>query len=485
MASLRLISNILLLIPLSAVAQIDEAIVEHAGSVPGLTEKAWNNPALLSVKYSTSLSAVNASFHNSDKERFGEFKAESYMKLKRITISAHAVYNNGAKHNVRFCENVDLDKIYPYLTYDAVGGNLNLERYAFGGKVGVKISDRWDAGGFISYNAGLFYRNVDPRPRIITGDFKLGAGGAYSLSDNYKVGLSLNFNKYKQSCGITFMSELGASKIYHLTGLGSHYNRFAGLGNSTYYNGNSFGGSLTLLPVVSGLYIDISAQKGKMNLILEDLNKLPMSRIDIRDLSVEAGYKSKIWGVTVYADVLRKHGYENIFGDAASGQYPQIGSVAMHILNQNIYGVRGTVDLPIRHTVLSVTPALNYYHYKEIYREPRKLLKCDNLSSSVEVKAISVIADKVIVSGGIKYDLRSPLSNDFENVSANTEDLKNHISILKDGYDAATSTSHNFSATLGADLMICRNRYAVGIDLTYVRDKLSGNYSLFTATFKF
>ncbi|MDE7437233.1 MAG: hypothetical protein K2M93_01990 [Muribaculaceae bacterium] len=485
MASPRLLSNLLLLIPLSAFAQIDEAIVEHSSTLPSLTESAWNNPALLSEKYESSLSSVAGSFYNSDKERFGEFKADSYMKLKSITISAHALYNNGAKHNVRFCENVDIDKIYPYLTYDAVGGNLNLERYAFGGEIGVKISDRWDAGGFISYNAGLFYRNVDPRPRIVTGDFKLGAGGAYSLNDNYKVGLYLNFDKYKQSCGITFMSELGASKIYHLTGLGSHYNRFAGLGNSTYYNGNSFGGAVTLLPSTEGIYANVSAHKGKMNLILEDLNKLPMSKIDTRDLSIEAGYKSKIWGVTAFTDILRKHGYENIFGDAASGQYPQIGTVAMHIINQNIYGVKGTVDLPIKRTVLSVTPAVGYSHYKELYRDPKRLLKCDNLTSSVEMKAISVIANRVIVRGGIKYNLVSPVTHDIVNVTTNNDDLTNYISILQEGYETATGTCHNFSASIGADLMICSNKYVIGIDATYVRDKLYGNHSLFSASFKF
>ena len=281
------------------------------------------------------------------------------------------------------------------------------------------------------------------------------------------------------------MSELGASKIYHLTGLGSHYNRFAGLGNSTYYTGNSFGGTVTLLPSAGGIYANISTHKGKMNIILEDLNKLPMSKIDSRELSIEAGYKSKIWGVTAFTDILRKHGYENIFGDAASGQYPQIGTVAMQIINQKIYGVKGIVDLPIKHTVLSVTPAVCYSHYKEIHRDPKRLLKCDNLTSSMEMKAISVIANKVIVRGGIKYNLISPISHDFVNVTTNNDDLTNYISILQEGYVTATKTSHNFSASIGADLMIGRNKYAVGLDATYVRDKLYGNHSLFSASFKF
>ena len=485
MVSPRLLSSVLILSPLVANAQIDKAIMEHSSSLPILTENAWSNPSLLSGEFSSSLSSVNGMFQNSDSDRFGEFKAESYMKLSKVTVAAHALYDNGAKHNVRFCENVDIEKVYPYLTYDAVGGNMNLERYSFGGSVGVDLSERWDVGGSLSYNAGLFYRNVDPRPRIITGNFRLGAGGAYTIGNNYKIGVGLNYGKYKQSCDITFMSELGASKIYHLTGLGSHYSRFAGQGNSTYYNGNSIEAALTLLPVTSGAYFNAAAAIDKINLILEDLNKLPMSRTDCRTFKVEGGYKGNFWGVKAFTEIERKHGYENIFGDAATGQYPQIGSIAMHIINRNIYGVNATTDLSLKNTLLSITPEILYNHYKELYRDPRRSLKCDYLSSSIKVNAVTVIAQKVIVKAGVRYTLHSPLSDSMENVESDNADLANYISILNDGYSIATQTSHNYMATLGADMMICKNRYALGLEISYSSNKLSGNNSLFALSFKF
>ncbi|MDE6339755.1 MAG: hypothetical protein K2K97_08225 [Muribaculaceae bacterium] len=485
MASPRLLSSILILSPLAIHAQIDKAVMEHSATLPNLTENAWSNPSLLSEIYRSSLSSVNVTFHNSSKERFGEFKAESYMKLKKVAVKAHALYNNGARHNVRFCENVDIDKVYPYLTYDAVGGNMNLERYSFGGSVGVNLSGRWDVGGSLSYDAGLFYRNVDPRPRIITGDFCLGAGASYALGEKYKIGAGINYEKYKQSCDITFMSELGESKIYHLTGLGSHYSRFAGQGNSTYYNGNSIDASLTFLPIKSGAYINLSAQFNKINLILEDLNKLPMSLIDSRTFRGEAGYKGNCWGVIALAEIERKHGYENIFGDATTGQYPQIGSIAMHIINRNRYGVNASADLSFKNTLLSLNPEIVYNHYNEIYRDPRRSLKCDNLSSSINVKATSVIANKVVAKAGVQYILHTPISHSMENVGSDIEDLHNFISILNDGYNLVTHATHNYAATIGADLMICKNRYAIGIDLSYSGNKISGNNSRFTLSFIF
>lgn len=485
MASHRLICSVFLLISIKAFPQVGRSIMEHASSMYNLTEDAWINPALSPFKFSLSLSDISTGFYNSKCERYGEFNANAYIKMGNLTLSANALYNNGAKHNVRFCENVDVSKVYPYLTYDAIGGNLNLERYGFAGSVAIDLNDRWNIGGSASYAAGLFYRNVDPRPRDITGDLNLSAGASFSFTNDYAVALSVSYNKYKQSCDIDFKSELGWSTIYHMTGLGSHYKRFAGQGTSSYYNGNGIGINLTLFPIKRGIYANINFTRNNLTHILDDLNKLPMSKINAFSLKSEVGFKSRKWGITAFMDIERRHGYENIFGDAATGQFPLIGSLCMHIINNSSYGIYGTGDLSLGKTLISISPNVYYTHYCEIYREPRKKLVIDDINAGIDLKMTSCVSKKIILRGNIGYRLISPLKTKIENVATTEPDLVPFVDIIMDNYGNASHSGNNLAAGIGIDYLIHHGKYAIGLDASYNMYSRTDDTSIFTLTFKF
>lgn len=481
----RLLINVSLFSSAVAYSQVSSSIEEHFSPMPDIINKAWENPALRRYEYSSPLTTVGGMFYNSSKERYGEFKAETFTKIKKVVITAHASYDNGARHYVRFCENADISKVYPYLTYDAVGGNQNLERYSFGGDVSVKINEKWDVGAKLSYDAGLYSRSVDPRPKNTSGTFIIGAGGAYSLGHNYALGMSASYEKYKQSCDIMFKSELGVSKIYHLTGLGTHYKRFSGQGESSYYSGNSFEGHITLLPLTSGLYFEANLRRETINQILEDFNNLPLTKSNNTEYSVQAGYKGDKWIVVATADISRRHGYENIFGDAATGQYPQIGTLAMYLANSNQFDLRASVEVPILKVSLFINPQVGYNHYREIYREPRKVLSVDNMNAAIECKAITTVAKKVVINGSLGYQFIKPFSHSFENIVTSEEDLQPYLQILKQGYQDAITPAHNLTAGLGGDLLISKGKYAIGLEIAYSRNKLAGDHSTFSASFKF
>lgn len=482
----RLLISSVIFCPLFLFSQVEQAIEQRFSPLPELVENAWENPALVQFKYDQSLTSLTGSFRYSNSERYGEFSAETFTHLNnQVTIAGRAFYDKGANHNIIIGENADIPKVYPYLVYDDAGGKQDLERYSFGGEVAVKLTNHWRIGAYLSYNAGLYYRNVDPRPKNTTGDFNIGIGGSYSITDNYAVGIKGSFNKYKQSSDIIFKSEQGASKIFHLTGLATHYNRFAGSAGSTYYTGKAFDIALTLIPTDAGLYLNATFRKDNLRVILEDFNNLPMARIDSRNFGVHAGYKSRRWSLVASADLSRRHGYENIFGDAASGHYPQIGSLAMHLVNLSNYYVKGSATMNFRKLTLYINPEIEYIHYREVYREPRSVISFDRLAPSLECKAIASVANKFLILGTIGYTWNIPLAHSFENITITDPNLQPYLDAMTQEFGDATSFSGIIQASAGIDWLICSRRYTIGLEAAYRADKLQGNHSVLSASFRF
>ena len=103
-------------------------------------------------------------------------------------------------------------------------------------------------GVSLSYDAGLYYRNIDPRPRNTTGTLTsmqawLCAHGPTTISACRE-----HIEKYRQTCDLMFMrAKREKPRVYHLTGLGNHYARFAGTGYSNYYDGERHLARVTLV----------------------------------------------------------------------------------------------------------------------------------------------------------------------------------------------------------------------------------------------
>jgi len=335
--------------------------------------------------------------------------AVTYTKYGTSTLWGHGRYTNSTVSDIVWNETADADLLYPYLTADSIGGDMNRETYDFGAGY-ADHTDRWSWGTSLSYLAKLEYRDVDPRPRNVSGTIDISVGGAYRIADDYYAGMSFYWRRYKQSNDIDFKSETGIAKIFHLTGLGSHYYRFAGTGLSSSYNGCRYAISTDIYPA-SGLGPFASAHISRFTFskVLVDLNKLPMARAWHNTFEAEAGWLTTLWGATADVAVYRRHGIENVFGNASSGQYPQIESNTMFADNCIAVGVAGRWIAPIP-ALSRITSTLHsrWYHRTVAYIQPYRYTEVSATTVDFDARYDAIHDSKWIFGIGAGFGMYAP-----------------------------------------------------------------------------
>ena len=380
-----------------------------------LPSLAYENPAVKQWMLPRSYSRVGVVAHYTDMnrplsdltgtgERYWGVDARSYMKSGSSTLWGTAHYDNGRQTGQRLSETSDMDVIYPYFTVDSVGGELKMEHYSFSGGY-ASHNDRWAWGAQASYDAGLYYRAVDPRPRNTTGTLNISAGAAYRVFGSYFAALSAGYMKYKQSNDIDFKSQMGVEKIYHYTGMGHHYVRFAGVGYDCDYSGHAWSMTANLYPSSGhGFTATAHLRRFSFSKILTDLNKLPLTRAVDTRLDAQATYTANVWGCGVDFDVFRRRGYENIFGDASSGIYPEIGT--FHRFSHTGFDLlaKGAFQQTIGHgALLGLQAATGFARNEFVYISPAKTRRYD----ATRVKAegtFSIPLNKWRVAVAANYD---------------------------------------------------------------------------------
>lgn len=318
-----------------------ERVGEHRSVFTTPLELAWENPALLHLRYSTSLTSVKAGALLTSEEGGGFFNADTYLKMSNATVTGYARYENSRRRKGQLTETSDEELVGPYLTSADGDGSMRQEVYTFGGSYTAELG-RWRVGISGGYDAGLYYRTVDPRPRNVTGLLQLTPAAAFSISQKYEVAVALPLSKYKQTSSLSFVSELGQNTIHHLTGLGNTYDRFEGQGKSGYYTGHSIGVSGGVMPKESGAYLLAGYSCMSIDHILSDLNNLPLASTSTPVVKVSAGWKRGSWMAGVYGSRERRRGTENIFGDPVSGQYPKICGLTLYSRTRREIGVNGS-----------------------------------------------------------------------------------------------------------------------------------------------
>ncbi len=359
----------------------------------------WNNPAINQYQMNYSFSDVGGAYklrkestaldvQQGDGETVWAFDAKTYIKHKNTTLWGRAYYNNGHIDNVAWNETSDVDMVYPYLMADSVGGKrLNLEKYSFMGGYAFH-SNKLSCGASMSYTAGLYYRNVDPRPRNITADLHVQFGIGYNVLGDYVAGLSASFKKYKQTNEVSFYSELGKEKSFHLTGFANDYTRFAGNETNTYYNGQRWGASLNVHPMSNkGLSVSLEANRLKTEKVLTTLNKLPLTQATFNRLAVETGWLQSCWAVKAQVALSRRVGTENIFGDPAASVYVQIGEIDQFFENKFSWKINGYWEHQFnRMLYIAVLPHVGYSHSNTLYATPTSRQLLDRMFWGVAMK---------------------------------------------------------------------------------------------------
>ena len=152
----------------------------------------------------------------------GFFRTENLHRFERSAVLMGASYERGVKRNVRWNETSDFTLLYPYVMADSVGGDLQREQYAFQGHYAGRSGD-WTWGAGMAYRALHEYRQVDPRPRNVTSDFRVD-GTAGRILGPYALALTLSCRRYHQLQNTAFVNPKGANTtLFHMTGLGSHF----------------------------------------------------------------------------------------------------------------------------------------------------------------------------------------------------------------------------------------------------------------------
>lgn len=396
-----------------------------------LNPEVYRNPATRQWMLPASHSQVGTSYRHGRQSRpvdpqMGEGEtlwtagAETYLKHRSSTLWGDAAYSNGTRINVVWNETSDPSLLYPYLTADSIGGDMKMERYRFSGGYADR-SDRWGWGVTMGYDAGLSYRNVDPRPRNVTGTLDISAGGALRVYGDYHVGMSINYRKYKQSGDMDFKSQLGVEKIYHLTGLATHYHRFAGVGLESYYNGRRFGMTADLVPTSGhGLSLSAAMSRFTFDKVLTGLNKLPLASVWHNDMTIEAAYKSPgpvhDWGIAAHFNAYRRHGNENQFGDASSGVYPLIASIDTYADNSQCIGASALWQYhPMSGGMLLwIKIAGDYRHRAEAYVSPRRRREVNRGNVKLEGLGSWAFARFWRASVNAAFDWAHPFGHTFD-----------------------------------------------------------------------
>lgn len=438
----------------------------------------WQNPALKYFSRDIPFSTLSIGYdRRSDSESvypklgYGSyacrFNAESFITAgDNSAVWGNAGYATGKTLGIQWCETSDPQLLYPYFTADETGGDMSDEYYSFAGGY-ARSGKKFTWGATLGYAAAHHFRNVDPRPRNITGELTLSAGISHSLTANYMAGVSLEWMKYKQSNEIKFVSETHDLPLYQLSGLGTNYNRFAGSSKAADFSGNRLGATLNLFPRQSGWLINLSLYRFTFGKTLRDLNKLPLVSVWHNSLSAEAGYKfitdNRSFAVTADFDAGRRHGTENIFGDAASGSYPRIGSLEMYADNRYGCKLRGFASLRHNRLTYSLTVSGGYSHRKEFYAEPVRCSVIEGIEAEAHMRIRSFLGKRWYGIADASCSFFSPTASELSltPVSSVPESLTHS---LEQAFhcQSVTRCATGFSLTAARSIS---EKYALGITL--------------------
>lgn len=464
-----------------------ERVERHDSRMTDIGKSVYDNPALKQFMQAYSYTVVNVGYALDNKSdavcsMYGKgsdamsFNVGSYIKHNNATLWGEGEYTAGKRRSPVWNEVADAELVYPYITADAVGGDMDNETYRFlGGYSSYNGRLAW--GAMLGYTAGHHYRDVDPRPRNITGRLDLSAGVAYRIAGRYVFAVGGDFMKYKQTGDIDFMSELGQTTVYHLTGLGTDYVRFRGNGFTTHYDGEQYGVQVNVTPEKgNGILAILHLQRMTLETVLDDMNKLPLNSIWHNSLEAGLGYRHvgrTSWGATLESEIYRRHGTENLFGDAASFVYPQIGAVEMYADNAYMVSLRGLIEHKFGNVVLSYEPLFGYSHRCQIYAEPEREWLINNWNMEHSVRMYSLYCRRWHGMAELSWALYRPVSSHLtvENPESSESGL---LDTVYSDFMYASSARRSYSAKYNIRYAVSRNN-ALQLSLYYRHDSYAAS----------
>lgn len=264
----------------------------------------------------------------------GRLDIRTLVRLDSLQAVRGAVrYTGGVKKDVLFSSSSDYFTVYPYVVADTVGGDVRKEEYFFsGGYAGRRGRFHWGLEG--GYRALHEFRKVDPRPRNIVSDLEVRGSAAWRMWPAYHLELTLGYRRYSQTQTLSFLSERGKnSAIFHLTGLGGHFARFAGATDSymnTRYAGNGLVVEAALRPFrQQGWNAIVSYSLLDLTHYLPNLNQVPYTELYTREIEARCHYLSQegdwAWKAGLRGHLEWRQGQESVLDNGNAGYLQELG----------------------------------------------------------------------------------------------------------------------------------------------------------------
>lgn len=461
------ILSLMLSVAGSVAAQtVQERIMEADTFLTAPASHTLVNPALAGYRLPVGISELNAGFgQQGGVSRKGYFEGQTYLRTKNTTIQGHASYYNGFRFNSGIYENADPELLYPYLTADETGGRMDDETYSFGGTYNTSLADStWLIGVEGGYTALLECRRRDPRPKNTVGNLEVSVGGARRVAA-YWIALAVSARKYKQTNDISFVSEIGESKIYHTLGMGAQYSRFAGASRNSSYSGSAFGAAADIYPVSNiGFFASADLNHFSFNKILTALNRLPLASASENTLTAQAGWKGKNFTVSASLESALRKGKENIFGDPLGNVYPEIGSLTTFSARHLRASLDGAYSLRTGRSRwdLALSAAYDKARQKYLGFSTPRIMDVSNLDFRLDASMLRTIGSRVSLQAGA-FGLVSA------NLSASIEGMPQELTFMEmstvSEYDWLKARKVAFGINAGLNVTVTK-AIAVGLRLS-------------------
>ncbi len=383
----------------SPVHTVSDVTYSHLAPKSFLLDSIYNNPSSRHFRDTSSLSQiylgglVNVNAQRpllqtgTDKYSWGINLDSYYVWDEDTRLWGAASFRSYEKASMVWNSNIDLDKIYPYVIADTIGGGLKGEVYNFEGGFS-RAFGKYIFGAQLSVGATIAYRQLDPRPlnKSIDLDATLSIGRIFAKK--HLLSLAVNGERYSQNSTVQFMNELGQSKVYHLSGMGMHYVRFAGSNNTAYYYGMGGEFSLDYSQIDAlGLYAHAKYRMSSLDKTLPDRNDIALNGLKDNDVSVLLGYnlqtdKLNLLGVSLKYERTKRRGEERIFGDPVGSVYPQIATSEMYGRNREALELNLVVNYEMANwrSTTTLRPGLIKEHESYLTPDRQREYQIINLS---------------------------------------------------------------------------------------------------------
>ncbi|WP_185286372.1 DUF6850 family outer membrane beta-barrel protein [Chryseobacterium indologenes] len=492
------VSALLSFITSSLHAQINDGIIEKVREEYScerlFKDKVTVNPAntLGARKYSITTFSLFSKNNDTPNEIQQKGKGSNLWGAEARTLQilnpetvvwGHASYSQGKNKRVIWNENADYDLIYPYVAADSVGGDLRFENYIFSGGYS-KALHSFTVGITGNYKASLSYRDVDPRPKNTTASFSLALGANALVFQKFKVGASLNAEKYTQKHYLSFVSNQGFPMIYNMSGLGNYNELLSGKLRQAYYEGWSYGAELQLFEAENrNWYLSAGIRKFSLDKLLTEYADLNASKINEQQLTFSAGKffkQNKIsWGLFLDGSHTERKGTENLFLNENSRNYIRIGSVERynHQITNGIF--KGLLQMENAHVKSSLLPFVGFIRENEKYNNPYSSIALNKLMYGADYQWLKTFDSNLALSVSLGVSVtdvykKNAVFNNSGKASINQMLQENYHYQSSDFWQAKLDINFHFN------FPVIKNAY-VGGKMMYSNFNNSSNM-LFSAT---